>query len=146
MSHLNFLLMSFYYNFITNLNVLKLHCMAFRIDAVKQQIGFLLYVRIVISLSLIYNEFKGRLFSTSLCFIITCNMSFLSLSSQRGDHCLCSSGFAGQSCQLGLRDNSGVGQWWDVSTRDVRFSPRTASGGVYLSSTRTFYMFGGNYK
>lgn len=62
---------------------------------------------------------------------------------KKGDHCLCSSGFVGQSCQLGLHDNSGVGQWWEVNTRDVRFSPRTASGGVYLSSTRTFYMFGG---
>ncbi|TSK20245.1 Multiple epidermal growth factor-like domains protein 8 [Bagarius yarrelli] len=65
---------------------------------------------------------------------------------EKREHCLCSSGFVGQICQLGLRDNSGVGQWWDVSYKDESFSPRTASAGVYLSSTRTFYMFGGKQK
>lgn len=90
-----------------------------------------------------FHGYKMKDFFLNLCFIIICNMSFLWLCSQRGDHCLCSSDFVGQSCQLGLRDNSGVGQWWDVNNRDESFSPRTASGGVYLSSTGTFYMFGG---
>uniref|UniRef100_A0AAR2IQ65 Multiple EGF-like-domains 8 n=1 Tax=Pygocentrus nattereri TaxID=42514 RepID=A0AAR2IQ65_PYGNA len=57
--------------------------------------------------------------------------------------CLCNSGFVGQSCQLGLHDNSGVGQWWEVNSGYVRASPRTASAGVYLSSTKALYMFGG---
>lgn len=49
----------------------------------------------------------------------------------------------GQNCQLGLRDNSGAGQWWEVSPGDVKAAPRTASAGVYLASTGAMYMFGG---
>ncbi len=49
----------------------------------------------------------------------------------------------GQNCQLGLRDNSGAGQWWEVSLGDVKATPRTASAGVYLASTGAMYMFGG---
>uniref|UniRef100_A0AAR2K5K4 Multiple EGF-like-domains 8 n=1 Tax=Pygocentrus nattereri TaxID=42514 RepID=A0AAR2K5K4_PYGNA len=62
---------------------------------------------------------------------------------KKGERCLCNSGFVGQSCQLGLHDNSGVGQWWEVNSGYVRASPRTASAGVYLSSTKALYMFGG---
>uniref|UniRef100_A0A8B9H6U8 Multiple EGF-like-domains 8 n=1 Tax=Astyanax mexicanus TaxID=7994 RepID=A0A8B9H6U8_ASTMX len=60
-----------------------------------------------------------------------------------GERCLCNLGFVGQNCQLGLRNNSGVGQWWDVNTGETKAPPRTASAGVYLSSSRSFYMFGG---
>lgn len=49
----------------------------------------------------------------------------------------------GQNCQLGLRDNSGAGQWWEVSPGDFKAAPRTASAGVYLASAGAMYMFGG---
>ncbi|XP_021446912.2 multiple epidermal growth factor-like domains protein 8 isoform X1 [Oncorhynchus mykiss] len=62
---------------------------------------------------------------------------------KRGEHCLCSSDFLGQSCQLGLRDDSGAGQWWQVSGADPYMPPRTGSAGVYLSSTGAMYLFGG---
>uniref|UniRef100_W5L7W2 Multiple EGF like domains 8 n=1 Tax=Astyanax mexicanus TaxID=7994 RepID=W5L7W2_ASTMX len=62
---------------------------------------------------------------------------------KKGERCLCNLGFVGQNCQLGLRNNSGVGQWWDVNTGETKAPPRTASAGVYLSSSRSFYMFGG---
>uniref|UniRef100_A0A8C7C7Q8 Multiple EGF like domains 8 n=1 Tax=Oncorhynchus kisutch TaxID=8019 RepID=A0A8C7C7Q8_ONCKI len=62
---------------------------------------------------------------------------------KRGERCLCSSDFLGQSCQLGLRDDSGAGQWWQVSGADPYMPPRTGSAGVYLSSTGAMYLFGG---
>ncbi|XP_076868849.1 multiple epidermal growth factor-like domains protein 8 [Brachyhypopomus gauderio] len=62
---------------------------------------------------------------------------------KRGERCLCSAGFVGQSCQLGVHDNDGAGQWWKVSRGDEKASPRTASAGLYISSTAAFYMFGG---
>ncbi|XP_035278041.1 multiple epidermal growth factor-like domains protein 8 isoform X2 [Anguilla anguilla] len=60
-----------------------------------------------------------------------------------GEHCLCTSGFVGQSCQLGLRDDSGAGQWWEVSGGDDQMAPRTAAAGVYVPSTGAMYIFGG---
>ncbi|XP_076135995.1 multiple epidermal growth factor-like domains protein 8 [Alosa pseudoharengus] len=62
---------------------------------------------------------------------------------EKGERCNCSSGYVGQSCQLGLHDDSGADQWWEVSEGDVKVPPRTASAGVYLSSTRAMYLFGG---
>lgn len=49
----------------------------------------------------------------------------------------------GQNCQLGLRDNSGAGQWWEMSQGDVQVASRTASAGVYLPTTGAMYIFGG---
>lgn len=65
------------------------------------------------------------------------------LSPQKGERCLCSSGFVGQSCQLGLRDDSGAGQWWEVSGGDANMPRRMAAAGVYLPSTEAMYLFGG---
>ncbi|XP_067304723.1 multiple epidermal growth factor-like domains protein 8 [Pseudorasbora parva] len=62
---------------------------------------------------------------------------------KRGEHCICNPGFVGQNCELGLRDNSGAGQWWEVSPGDIKAAPRTASAGVYLASAGAMYMFGG---
>ncbi|XP_035382451.1 multiple epidermal growth factor-like domains protein 8 isoform X1 [Electrophorus electricus] len=61
----------------------------------------------------------------------------------RGEHCLCNAGFVGHTCQLGVHDSEGVGQWWELSRGEEKASPRTASAGLYLSSTGAFYMFGG---
>lgn len=68
---------------------------------------------------------------------------FFKYVSQNGERCLCNSGFLGQSCQLGLHDNNGAGQWWHVSQGNPYTPPRTASAGVYLSSTGAMYLFGG---
>ncbi|XP_062321572.1 multiple epidermal growth factor-like domains protein 8 [Osmerus eperlanus] len=62
---------------------------------------------------------------------------------KRGERCLCNSGFLGQSCQLGLRDDSGAGQWWNVNGGDPYTPTRTGSAGVYLSPTGAMYLFGG---
>ncbi|MFT7800605.1 multiple epidermal growth factor-like domains protein 8 [Arapaima gigas] len=62
---------------------------------------------------------------------------------KRGERCLCNSGFVGRSCQLGLRDDSGAGQWWEVSKGDAYIARRTAAAGVYLPATGALYIFGG---
>lgn len=49
----------------------------------------------------------------------------------------------GHSCQLGLHDDSGAGQWWRVSEGNPYMPPRMGSAGVYLSSTGAMYLFGG---
>lgn len=63
--------------------------------------------------------------------------------SQKGERCLCNPGFLGHSCQLGLHDDNGVGQWWRVSEGNPYTPPRTGSAGVYLSSAGAMYLFGG---
>ncbi|XP_028836876.1 multiple epidermal growth factor-like domains protein 8 [Denticeps clupeoides] len=62
---------------------------------------------------------------------------------EKGERCNCSSGFVGQNCLLGLLDDNGAGEWFEVSGGDARIPPRTASAGVYLPSTKSLYMFGG---
>ncbi|XP_010892421.2 multiple epidermal growth factor-like domains protein 8 [Esox lucius] len=71
----------------------------------------------------------------------TCNLH--GTCDKRGERCLCNADFLGQSCQLGLRDDSGAGQWWQVNRGDSNTRPRTGSAGVYLSSTGAMYLFGG---
>ncbi|XP_045900405.1 multiple epidermal growth factor-like domains protein 8 [Micropterus dolomieu] len=61
----------------------------------------------------------------------------------KGERCLCNPGFLGHSCQLGFHSDSGAGQWWRVSGENPYTPPRTASAGVYLSSTGAMYLFGG---
>lgn len=70
-------------------------------------------------------------------------LKLLFLFSQKGERCLCKPGFMGQSCQLDLHDNSGAGQWSHVSEGNPYTPPRTGSAGVYLSSTGSMYLFGG---
>ncbi|KAG7216925.1 hypothetical protein INR49_001579, partial [Caranx melampygus] len=65
-------------------------------------------------------------------------------SGKKGERCLCNPGFLGHSCQLGLNDKNGVGQWWRVSEENPYTPPRTGSAGVYLSSTGAMYLFGAN--
>uniref|UniRef100_A0A1A8GFI9 Multiple EGF-like-domains 8 n=1 Tax=Nothobranchius korthausae TaxID=1143690 RepID=A0A1A8GFI9_9TELE len=62
---------------------------------------------------------------------------------KKGENCQCNPGFLGHSCQLGLRDNSGAGQWWRVSDGNPNTPPRTGSAGVYLYPTGAMYLFGG---
>ncbi|XP_067365540.1 multiple epidermal growth factor-like domains protein 8 isoform X2 [Channa argus] len=62
---------------------------------------------------------------------------------KKGERCVCNTSFVGHSCQLGLHDDSGAGQWWRVSDGNPYTPPRTGSAGVYLSSTRSMYLFGG---
>ena len=63
---------------------------------------------------------------------------------QNKESCLCSPGFVGQNCQLGLRDENEAGQWWRVTEGSPDMHPRTGSAGVYLSPTKALYLFGGD--
>lgn len=62
---------------------------------------------------------------------------------QKGERCLCSPGFMGWNCQLGLHDDNGAGHWWRVSDGNPYMPPRTGSAGVYLSPAGAMYLFGG---
>lgn len=86
-------------------------------------------------------EDVGRLWDLSLFYSTAFNVLF-----QKGERCQCNPGFLGHSCQLGLHDDSGAGQWWRVSEGNPQTPSRTGSAGVYLSSTGAMYLFGGEYK
>uniref|UniRef100_A0AAV2MAJ1 Uncharacterized protein n=1 Tax=Knipowitschia caucasica TaxID=637954 RepID=A0AAV2MAJ1_KNICA len=62
---------------------------------------------------------------------------------KKGERCLCEPGFIGHSCQLGLRENDGSGQWLHMSDGNPYTPARTGSAGVYISSTGSMYLFGG---
>lgn len=75
--------------------------------------------------------------------VIGSDILILNVLSQKGERCLCNTSFVGQSCQLGLHDDGGAGQWWRVSDGNPYTPPRTGSAGMYLSSTGALYLFGG---
>ncbi|KAM4703377.1 multiple epidermal growth factor-like domains protein 8 [Rhinophrynus dorsalis] len=62
---------------------------------------------------------------------------------QDTQRCVCSPGYVGERCDLSLTDNQGAGTWYNVSSLDASFSPRTAAAGAFLPPTNALYVFGG---
>ncbi|XP_029769935.1 multiple epidermal growth factor-like domains protein 8, partial [Terrapene carolina triunguis] len=62
---------------------------------------------------------------------------------QESDRCRCQPGFVGEACDLALGENQGAGRWYNVSSGDPHFRPRTAAAGAVLPPTGAFYIFGG---
>lgn len=79
------------------------------------------------------------------CWLTAFRIPAFRVLDQKGERCLCTPGFLGHSCQLGLHDSGGAGQWWRVSEGNPHTPPRTGSAGVYLSSTGAMYLFGGKW-
>lgn len=52
----------------------------------------------------------------------------------------------GEQCDLSLTDNQGSGTWYNVSSQDPAFSPRTAAAGAFLPPTNALYIFGGKFE
>ncbi|XP_078507442.1 multiple epidermal growth factor-like domains protein 8 isoform X2 [Lissotriton helveticus] len=57
--------------------------------------------------------------------------------------CQCHPGFVGEACNLSLTDNQEAGKWYNVSSQDAKFTPRTAAAGGFLAPTNALYIFGG---
>ncbi|PIO23923.1 hypothetical protein AB205_0084860, partial [Aquarana catesbeiana] len=62
---------------------------------------------------------------------------------QETQRCVCFPGYMGEQCDLSLTDNQGSGTWYNVSSQDPAFSPRTAAAGAFLPPTNALYIFGG---
>ncbi|XP_062823192.1 multiple epidermal growth factor-like domains protein 8 [Anolis carolinensis] len=79
------------------------------------------------------------------CSLPQCNTYCLlhGTCSQDSGRCRCEEGFVGQACDLALGENQGAGKWYNVSSRDPAFRPRTAAAGAFLPSTGALYVFGG---
>ncbi|XP_074837451.1 multiple epidermal growth factor-like domains protein 8 [Carettochelys insculpta] len=62
---------------------------------------------------------------------------------QESGRCWCQAGFVGEGCDLALGENQGAGRWYNVSTSDPHFRPRTAAAGAVLPPAGALYIFGG---
>ncbi|XP_050786388.1 multiple epidermal growth factor-like domains protein 8 isoform X7 [Gopherus flavomarginatus] len=62
---------------------------------------------------------------------------------QESDRCWCQPGFVGEACDLALGENQGAGRWYNLSSGDPHFRPRTAAAGAVLPPTGALYIFGG---
>ncbi|CAH1785464.1 unnamed protein product [Owenia fusiformis] len=61
-----------------------------------------------------------------------------------GGKCVCIDGFTGSNCALSMNSTIGNSSWYQVAPAGSGFTARTGHAGAFISSSNSFWLFGGN--
>ena len=76
--------------------------------------------------------------------VVTHNKGFyLFFNFQAQGHCVCKSGFIGESCSVSTMTDADSNKWFTISSSSQIFHPRTAHSVVYSEEKDVLLSFGG---